>query len=774
MSNKVMQEFNFISKYSHFIPETNKKESWDESVSRIYNMHEVYYKDVMTPELKKLIDYSKQAEIDRKILSAQRVRQFAGVGILKNHAKLYNCASTYLDRVDFFSEIMWTLLSGAGAGFSIQKKHIKKLPQATPIRKEIKFHYKIEDTIEGWAHAIGYLVNSYLEDKDSKYHLAYGTNVIMDYSLIRPKGALIAGQFKAPGSDGLRNSIEKIREILENAVGDNKKKRALRSIELYDITMWIADAVLSGGVRRSATICLFSIDDLEMRKAKTGNWFSENPQRRLSNNSAVLVRGKATKEQFMEIFNSIKEFGEPGFVMTPDEDITYNPCVEIGKRPQTEDGKSGWQFCNLTEGNGGYCDTEEKFYEVCKASAIVGTLQAGYHEFEFLGSITEEIVKREALLGVSMTGWMMNPDVLFDEEILRKGARIVKEWNAIVADLIGINHAARTTCTKPAGNSSILLATSSGIHGEHSLRYIRRIQVNKDEIAGQEYGKLNPFALEQSVWKHTDNVVSFAIKSNGKAKYKKELIGLKQLEYVKKAQKYWVEEGTREELCVDPKTRHNISNTIQVDKDGWDEVAEYVWKNRKIFAGISFLSSSGDLDYQQAPFTAVLTPEELVKEYGSAVPLASGLIVDGLKCFDDNLWDACDVGLGFKKIVFDKDTILQEISDNIDENFEFRREIEGVMVTDINACISNSRNQYNEKMDWVRRFKKFAKNYMDGDLKKTSYCLKHISLWHSWCKLRNESEEVNWKEVDFSDDYIPTTSSNVATACAGGACEVNY
>jgi len=770
-----MQDFNFISKYSHYLPEVDKKETWEQSIDRIYNMHMIKYADEMTPELESLIEKAKQAEKERKVLSAQRVRQFAGVGILRNNCKLYNCASSYVDRVQFFPEIMWVLLCGAGAGFSIQNKHISQLPEAHDVGND-KFYYTIEDSIEGWAHAIGYLVNSYMKDENSEYHAAYGKTVVFDYSLIRPAGALIAGQFKAPGPDGLRNSIEKIRSIFEKAVGGNKKSRQLFSIEIYDITMWIADAVLSGGVRRSATICIFSIDDEDMMKAKTGNWFNENPQRRLSNNSAALIRGKATKEQFLDIFNSIKEFGEPGFVFTPNEDITYNPCVEIGKRPQTEDGRSGWQFCNLTEGNGRYCDTPEKFYEVCEASAIIGTLQAGYDKFSFLGEITEEIVAREALLGVSITGWMMNPDVLFDKEVLKKGANIVKETNARVADIIGIRHAARTTCTKPAGNSSILLATSSGIHGDHSPRYIRRIQVNKDETAGQVYAETNPFAVEQSVWKHTDNIVSFAIKSTGGAKFKKELVGIEQLEYVKHAQKYWVEEGTRQELCVDPETRHNISNTIQVAHDGWDKVADYVWENKDYFAGISFLAASGDLDYPQAPFSQVLTPEEMVKEYGSGVVLASGLIVDGLKAFENNLWTACDYGLGRMKLEFNKEKAIELISNNTRDNDNgdifFSYMIEGVMVTDINAVIGHVKNKYDEKIDWVRRFQKFAKSYLDGDLQRTAYCLKHVSLWHSWCKLRNEMKEVDWNSVSFKDDYIASAADNVATACAGGACEI--
>lgn len=767
-----MQNFNFMSKYSHYKPELMRKENWEESIERIYSMHKVYYKTRMSSELTSLIAGAQDAEQRRVILSSQRVRQFAGAGILKNNSKLYNCASSYADRVEFFPQIMWVLLGGVGAGFSVQKKHIRKLPEVVPVCDETKFHYTIEDTIEGWSHATGYLVNSYLYDPTSQYHEAYGKKVIFNYSLIRPEGALIAGQFKAPGPEGLRYSIEKCRNLLIEACSNGKRK--LRSIEVYDLVMWIADAVLSGGVRRSATICLFSLGDREMMNAKTGNWFHENPQRRLSNNSVVVIKGKATKNEFLEVFQAVREFGEPGFVLTPNEDITYNPCVEIGKRPQTVKGKSGWQFCNLTEGNGGYCDTKEKFFEMCKWLSVVGTLQAGYDNFSFLGDVTEEIVRREALLGCSITGWMMNPEILFDEETLREGARVVKKWNGIVADLIGINHAARTTCSKPAGNSSILLGTSSGIGGDHSKRYIRNIQVNKEEILGQAYAAINPFSVEQSVWKTTDNVVSFAVKSNGKAIYKKDLIGVNQLEYIKKAQMWWVEEGTNESLCVDPETRHNISNTVQVGPEDWDDVANYIWKNRKYFAGISLLSTSGDIDYPQAPFSEVLSPNELVKRYGSGSILASGLIVDGLKAFNGNLWMACDYASGTLELDdINRDSILQYIGKYIDpltNNFEYM--LEGVMVTDINAVIDHLTHLNNLKFDWIQRFRKFAKNYMEGDLKKTTYCLKHTNLWWKWCKLANETTEMVWDDVDFSEDYIKNAADNAAVACAGGACEI--
>ncbi len=497
--------------------------------------------------------------------------------------------------------------------------------------------------------------------------------------------------------------------------------------------MHTSDAVLAGGVRRSATICLFSLDDQEMMKAKTGNWFVENPQRGRSNNSAVIVRNEVTREQFAEIMHSVKEFGEPGFVFVESREHTYNPCVEIGMFPQL-DGVSGWQGCNLTEINGSKCVSKEEFLKACRTAAIIGTLQAGYTKFKYVSETTRKIFEREALMGASITGWMNNPHVLFDEETLREGARLIKKVNREVAKLIGINPAARTTCVKPSGNASVVLMTASGIHPEHSKRYIRNVQMNKDSEVAQLVKEENPYMVEESVWSSngTDYVLSFPIVTNAESIYKDQMYGVNLLEKVKLVQQSWVEEGTDTSLCVDPTVRHNVSNTVTVLPDQWDEVEEYVFTNRKFFAGISFLGATGDKDYAQAPNSEVLSEEELVTKYGVASFFASGLVVDCLKSFP-NLWSAIAIALNTKK--------------------------------------QDDQEKFDNQADWIRRFHKFAKNYFAGDLKKTEYCLKDVFLVYKWTKIQQ-----NFKNVDFSNQLTIKKFTDIdtmgAAACVGGGCEI--
>jgi ribonucleoside-diphosphate reductase alpha chain len=400
------------------------------------------------------------------------------------------------------------------------------------------------------------------------------------------------------------------------------------------------------------------------------------------------------------------------------------------------DNKSGWQGCNLTEINGGMCNTEEDFYKACRAASILGTLQAGYTEFKFLDETSKKIFDREALLGVSITGWMNNPGILFDPKVLEKGAKIVKEINKEIAEKLGINPAARTTCVKPSGNASVLLQTASGIHAEHSNMYIRNVQMNKESEITQAIQKANPYMVEESVWSQggTDVVVSFPIIPHKESILKDELIGVTHLEKVKLAQKYWVNSGTNEDLCADKGIRHNVSNTIIVED--WDEVEKYVFENRHSFAGISFLSMSGDKDYNQAPNTAVITAKEMVKKYDTGAVFASGMVVDALKCFR-NLWDACSTAQGFG----------EDISLESAENAM--------------------------KQDWVRRFNQFAENYTKNDIQKAEHCLKDAYLLHKWNKIQKNLKPIEWKDDLTAKKYVDVDTL-AAAACAGGACEIDF
>ena len=432
---------------------------------------------------------------------------------------------------------------------------------------------------------------------------------------------------------------------------------------------------------------------------------------------------------------SVREFGEPGFVFVESKEHTTNPCVEIGMYPQIK-GKSGWQGCNLTEINGGLCNTKEDFFQACRAASILGTLQAGYTDFKFLGPVAKDIFDREALIGASITGWMNNPDILFDPEILEQGAQIVKDTNREVAKAIGINPAARTTCVKPSGNASVLLQTGSGIHAEHSSMYIRNVQMNKESEVTQAVQRINPHMVEESVWSAggTDVVISFPIVPKEGSIFKDELVGVDHLEKVKLAQKHWVNAGTNEELCADKGVRHNVSNTIIVDD--WDEVERYVFENRHSFAGISFLSATGDKDFNQAPNTAVISAKEMVDKYDTAAIFASGLVVDALNAFD-NLWTACSTAHGFG------DDITLESAENA------------------------------MKRDWIRRFNNFANNYLDGDVKKAEYCLKDSYLLHKWNKINKNFNPINWID-DLTEKRYTEVDTMGAAACAGGACEIDF
>jgi len=555
-TRKFLSETKFYEGYSRYIEDQGRYETWDEAVDRVIDMHDNTYNS-KSNELAPLLQEARQAYSEQRVLGAQRALQFGGEQLMKHQMRMYNCTSSYADRAEFFGEIFYILLCGAGAGFSVQKHHVKKLPKLTARNKQAK-GYIVEDSIEGWASALDVLMSSYFVG-GGKYPEYEGRRVFFDLSQIRPKGAKISGGFKAPGPEGLRRSLDKIEYLLQGIVMDSKESVSIKPINVYDIAMHAADAVLSGGVRRSATICLFSPDDEEMMTAKTGNWFVDNPQRGRSNNSAVIVRDNTSPEQFGKIMQSVKQFGEPGFVFVESTEHTTNPCVEIGMFPQI-DNQSGWQGCNLTEINGGMCNTEEDFYKACRAASILGTLQAGYTDFKFLSETSRKIFEREALLGVSITGWMNNPEILFDEKILEKGAKIVRETNKEVAGIIGINPAARTTCVKPSGNASVLLQTASGIHAEHSSMYIRNVQLNKESEITQAIIKSNPYMVEESVWSAggTDVVVSFPILPNKGSIYKDDLIGVKHLELVKKAQSQWWCAVKILNFCPDKGVRQNI------------------------------------------------------------------------------------------------------------------------------------------------------------------------------------------------------------------------
>lgn len=801
-----LSEFIFQSKYSRYRPELGRKETWNESVERIAQMHMDYLFE-QHPNIFENVEFASDFidAIDlyknKRILGSQRALQFGGEPILKKHTRLFNCSFTYCDRLSVFKEIEWVLLCGVGVGISVEQQHIDKLPEMNQTLETEHYIHVIEDSIEGWAHTIDALINYYF--KPNRQYPKF------DYSQVRPEGSFISGGFLAPGPKGLKKALQKVEERLEQTYHTTKR---LSALDCSDIIGYLADSVLSGGVRRSAVSILFSPDNEDMKKCKTGNWFYDNPQRARFNMSAVLERGETPYKIYTELFKDIKEYGEPGFVWRSKNTIGYNPCFEIGFEPIYE-GQVGWQFCNLATINGGLIETEVDFYECCKAVSTLATIQATYNKFDFLGDITEKLAKADPLIGISITGIVSNPDVLLNEKILKNGANIVKEQNKKIAKILGINYASRTTCIKPEGTSSLLLNTTSGCHGEHARNYIRRVQVNKTEEIAEIYKKYNPNAVVDSVWSanNTDYCVMFPVTTNNRTLLKEDLYGIKQLVIVKSLFTNWVLAGMNDSTSP---VQNNVSNTVIVPEDEWDDVMEYVWNNQYSFAGISFIPQTGDLDFNQPPYTEVLMPNELLNLYGNGIIFASGLIVDAEKVFGD-LWTACDqfLGKGEKLYSTEEDAIefLKEYNIENDDSYldrpyrEYKEAsilqynkwydlltdmgypedfVEPVLDNDLQCQIPikefqnyldkttiHNVSRLSEKRDIMRRFKKFACKYFDCDEIKMIYALKHVQLYHDWCAITKDEKIIDWSTIKWKK-VLTNADETAAIACSGGSCEI--
>ena len=722
-----LQNYTFVSKYARWLEDKNRRETWKEAVERVKNMMHAKYGEFGIADE---INWAYDIMYKKRVLGSQRALQFGGEPILKRHAKIYNCTASYCDRLRFFQECFWLLLCGSGTGFSVQKHHVSKLPSLEHDVEDGKGRvYLVDDSIEGWANSLGVLLSSYFSKPVEEFKDWKNTHVIFDFSQIRPKGSSLAsGVGKAPGYEPLANGLEKIRALLDRCISNGQKK--LRPIDAYDIVMHSSDAVLSGGVRRSASLALFSPNDEEMAKAKTGNWYIDNPQRARSNNSALLLKSETEFEEFKTLMESVKEFGEPGFIWSESTEMIFNPCVEIGMWPVDEEsGKSGWQGCNLSTINCSSVTDEDDFYERCRAAAIIGTLQAGFTRLEYLGEISQKIFEREALLGVSLTGTMEKHELVLTEKVLTKGAKIAVETNKELAKKIKINQAARVTCLKPEGTSSSMLGTSSGIHPHHAKRYIRHVQANVLEAPYQHFKKLNPQACEKSSWSanNTDEVVKFPIEVPDGAKLKNQLPAVDMLKVVKETQKNWVHSGKNRSLCTQDYLSHNVSNTVTVKPDEWDDVTKFIYDNRKYFAGISLIPQSGDKDYTQAPFTTVYTSREIVKEYGDAALWCSGLIELGLNAFNNNLWAACDY------------VSMNQAKDGDSQ----------------------------DKLLFITKMKNFAGKYFNSDLKRLTYCMKDVYNWKIYCDLFNSFKKVDYTQLSETED---NTVGIEEISCAGGAC----
>lgn len=597
-----LSKLTVFSKYAKYVPELKRRETWDEIIDRYAQMMVKKY-----PKLEDQIAETSQFIRQKKVLPSMRALQFAGPAAEVNNSRIYNCCYLPIDSIHSFSETMFLLLGGTGVGYSIQKQHVAQLPAVTKPGKVR--NYLIEDSIMGWADAVKVLMKAYLEG---------GFMPKFDFRAIRQKGArLITAGGKAPGPEPLKICIAHVQAILDRKQEGEK----LSPLECHDILCHIANSVLSGGIRRSAMISLFSHDDEEMITCKYGNWWELNEQRGRANNSAVLKRGEMMEREFFDLWNRIElsGSGEPGIYWTNNLEWGTNPCCEIALRP--------YQFCNLCEVNVSDVTSQEDLNERAAKAAFFGTLQASFTDFHYLRPIWQRTTQKDALLGIGMTGIGSGEILKYSLEVAAHQAKLM---NTIVSDIIGINEAARVTCIKPSGTTSLVLGTASGIHAWHNDYYLRTMRFNKNEDLAAYLMVNHPELCEDDQLRPHDTLcVRIPVKAPEGSIMRTET-AIDTLERVKKFSVEWIKAGH-----VNGDNTHNVSATISIDKDRtypkrvkeiddlteylvvneWEVVGEWMWYNREVYNGLSVLPYFGG-SFVQAPFEDI-TKEEYEKRIES-------------------------------------------------------------------------------------------------------------------------------------------------------------
>lgn len=744
MSNKDLQNFVRVDKYAKYIPEKKRRENWEETVERWVDGFCKKY-----PKREKLVrNIAKDFILPFKVMPSMRSLQFGGEALLKANARTFNCTASNIDRLSFFSHGFYLLLCGCGVGGSVQERHLSHLPNLSKARLSVrslptKVHV-VEDSVEGWSDCAAIQLSSWFERPIPGFENFSDCEVIFDYSKIREKGSPLShGVGLAPGPEGLARALVKNENFLQK-MRDEKLTR-FNDVYASDYFLTLSDAVVSGGIRRSAVIITFDATSQGMLEYKTGNWFSDEnkKQRGRANISSVLERSSTSLDKFFSIIQSTKQFGEPGFYFTDNPDVVPNPCVEIGMYPylnisppdkipdfskydgpieKTDTGYrvSGFQGCNLTTINGSTVEDEGDFYARCEAASIIGTWQAGMTNMPYLGEISQRIFDKEALLGVSISGMLNKPEIFMSPDTLLEGSARVTNTNQFEAKVIGINQAARTTCIKPDGNSASFLGCFSGCHPGKIRKGFRIAQANRQSPPYKFLSSINPTMVEKSAWDQndTDDVIRFPVSYDGILE--DEMGPIKFLEFAKMVQEKWVMSGTNRLLCQTHSVNHNVSITVKVPDDMWDDVARYIYDNKEAFTGISLISHFGDRDFVQSPFTPVFSMEEIVEVNSCrAVDLCGQLFSHYKKMGSIEVWADLD------RMIYD----------------------EGQNDLDI-----------------------LAKSYFYGDRKKASYLVKDLYNLMIYDKIVRSIKPVDYSLMREDKDVIDFQGE---VACAGGACEVN-
>jgi len=570
-----LSKLTVFSKYAKYVPELKRRETWDEIVNRYEQMMIKKY-----PQLEAQIIETAKFIREKKVLPSMRALQFAGPAAEVNNSRIYNCCYLPIDSIHSFSETMFLLLGGTGVGYSVQKQHVAQLPVITKPGKVR--NYLVEDSIMGWADAVKVLMKAYLEG---------GFMPKFDFRAIRKKGArLVTAGGKAPGPEPLKICLAHVQAVLERKQEGEK----LSPLECHDILCHIANSVLAGGIRRSAMIALFSHDDEEMITCKYGNWWETNEQRGRANNSAVLKRGEIGEEEFNSLWKRIEASGsgEPGIYWTNNLDWGTNPCCEIALRP--------YQFCNLCEVNVSDVTCQEDLNDRVTAAAFFGTLQAGFTDFHYLRPIWQKTTQKDALLGIGMTGIGSGEILKYN---LEAAAHVSKLTNQIISEKLGTNEAARITCIKPSGTTSLVLGTASGIHAWHAPYYLRTMRFGKNEDVASYLIVNHPELVEDDVLRPNDTVcVRIPVKAPEGSIFRTES-PLETLERVKKFATQWIKAGH-----ITGDNTHNVSATISIKPEEWVSVGEWMWNNKEYYNGLSVLPYWGGT-YKQAPFEDIESTE---------------------------------------------------------------------------------------------------------------------------------------------------------------------